>query len=265
MLGLRAIASLSLGFPPDQFLAQKLRAAAGYGFDGIEMYFDDLKSYAKASNITLFTAAHNISALCDILCLQVICLQPFLFYEGLRDRAEHARKLNEQLPLWFEIAALLKTDLILVPSNFLGPDPIDHEPRTTGDLDVILGDLRELADNGLQRNPPIRFAYESIAWANHVNTWEAGWEIVCQVNRPNFGICLDTFNIAARVYADPAVPSGVIANADACLCSSLERLRSTVDPEKIFLLQIADGERLSSPLVEGHQFYVPGQPSLMTW
>jgi 4-hydroxyphenylpyruvate dioxygenase len=260
-----AIASMSLGRAWVHDLPGKLRQAARYGFEGIEMFYEDLEYFANAGAFDPLEAAGQIRQLCDSLHLDIVCLQPFLFYEGLLDRTEHDRLVNEKLPLWFKIAHILGTDIIQVPSNFLGPDPVTGEPRTTGDMDVIVGDLREIADLAVQQSPPIRFAYESLAWGNHINTWEMCWEVIMRVDRPNFGACLDTFNIAGRVYADPASPSGKTPNADIDMQASVRRLIKTVDARKVFFVQIVDGERLSAPLVVGHPFYVEGQPSRMNW
>jgi 4-hydroxyphenylpyruvate dioxygenase len=35
--------------------------------------------------------------------------------------------------------------------------------------------------------------------------------------------------------------------------------------KRIFLFQVVDGERLKAPLVMGHEWYVPEQPSRMSW
>jgi 4-hydroxyphenylpyruvate dioxygenase len=260
-----AIASVSLGRPGIHDLHNKLLQAAKHGFEGIEIFYDDLECLASSLHISILEAAVETRHICDSLQLSVVSLQPLLFYEGLIDRAEHKRQLKERVPLWLIIAQLLQTDLILIPSNFLGPDPVTGNPRTTGDLDVIVQDLRGISDLGLQFHPPIRFAYESIAWANHINKWEACWDIVCQVDRPNFGICLDTFNIAARVFADPASVTGKTVSAESDIHNSIQRLRSTIDPRKIFFVQVVDGERLRSPLIPGHELYVEGQPSRMSW
>ncbi|KLJ08355.1 4-hydroxyphenylpyruvate dioxygenase [Blastomyces silverae] len=155
--------------------------------------------------------------------------------------------------------------MIQIPANFLGPDPGTGKPRTTGDLDVIVADLREVAERGLREDPPVRFAYEALAWSTHVDTWEACWEVVQRVDRANFGICLDTFNLAGRVYADPAVRGGKVVNADANLRASLARLVAAVDVRKVFYIQVVDAERLERPLVKGHEWHVSGQPSRMSW
>lgn len=85
------------------------------------------------------------------------------------------------------------------------------------------------------------------------------------VDRDNFGVCLDTFNIAGREFADPASPTGIVQNAHTAFRQSLERMVQTIDPQKVFYIQIVDAERLAAPLVEGHEFYVEGQKPRMSW
>ncbi|KAF4296052.1 hypothetical protein CNMCM8686_002822 [Aspergillus fumigatus] len=248
---------------------KKLQQAAHQGFKGIEFFYEDLETFAAqssggASRLNILKGALRIRHLCTSLQLEIIALQPFWFYEGVLDEAEHNRLIDDKLRFWFEICHILHTDMILIPSNFLPPDPETGEPRTTGNRRVIVSDLRQAADLGLAQSPPIRFSYEALAWGNHVDTWEQSWDIVRR-DRPNFGLCLDTFNIAARVYADPASASGMTYNGAKELQRSLARLRQTVDPKRVFLFQVVDGERLKAPLVMGHEWYVAEQPSRMSW
>lgn len=123
----------------------------------------------------------------------------------------------------------------------------------------------EVADLGLQENPPVRFAYENLAWGTYIDTWDSMWNIIEKVNRPNFGCCLDTFNIAGRVWADPASPTGKTPNADEDLRISLEKMCNTIDLKKVFYVQVVDAERMETPLVPGHPFHVDGQPARMSW
>ncbi|KAH3471603.1 hypothetical protein KXV78_005926 [Aspergillus fumigatus] len=245
---------------------KKLQQAAHQGFKGIEFFFyEDLETFAAqssggASRLNILKGALRMRHLCTSLQLEIIALQPFWFYEGVLDEAEHNRLIDDKLRFCFEICHILHTDMILIPSNFLPPDPETGEPRTTGNRRVIVSDLRQAADLGLAQSPPIRFSYEALAWGNHVDTWEQSWDIVRRVDRPNFGLCLDTFNIAARVYADPASASGMTYNGAKELQRSLARLRQTVDPKRVFLFQVVDGERLKAPLVMGHEWYVAEQP-----
>ena len=252
------IASMSLGRAWVHQLPEKLDQAAAYGLSGVEIFYEDLEYLAKAQpggEATVdnqLAAARIIRDLCDERHLTVIGLQPFLFYEGLLDRKEHAAKI-EKLRVWFRLAKILGTDVIQIPTNFL-------QEGITGDVDTIV-----LADMGAKETPVIKFAYENLAWGTFVDTWEATWAIVAKVDRPNFGMCLDTFNIAGRVWADPSSPSGKTPNADADLRASIAAMVKTVDVNKVFYVQVVDAERMQAPLVEGHPFYVKEQPSRMSW
>lgn len=41
---------------------------------------------------------------------------------------------------------------------------------TTGDVEKIVADLKEVARLGLVENPPIKFTYEAMAWGAHIDT-----------------------------------------------------------------------------------------------
>ena len=44
-----------------------------------------------------------------------------------------------------------------------------------------------------------------------------------------------------------------------------KELVAEVDLAKVYYLQIADGERMTSPLISGHKFHVDGQSPRMNW
>lgn len=259
----QAIASMSLGRAWVHGLPAKLEQARKHGFAGIELFYEDLEYVARTIDEkvlpeTLVEAARIVRKLCDDGGLEIIALQPFMHYEGLRNRDWHVERVAE-MKLWLRLAKILGTDLIQIPSTFLDED------KVTGDKTIIVADMKEIADLGMKEDPTIRFAYESLAWGTYINTWEQCWDIVKQVDMPNFGIVLDTFNIAARVYADPALPSGTNPDAQNAMKASLDRMKCTIDPEKIFFVQLADAERLATPLTSNHELYDPSQPARMSW
>ena len=258
-----AISSMSLGRAFAHDLREKLDKATKNGIEGIEVFHEDLEYIAKKLGGGLtpdneIQAAGIIRRLCDDRNMNIICLQPFMHYEGLLDRQEHARRINK-MKLWLRLAKALGTNLIAIPSTFL------PESESTGDLDLIVADMIEVAELGLQETPTINFSYEGLAWGTHLDTWEQTWEVVQRVDRPNFGLCLDTFNIAARVYADPASPNGMAPNGEVEIRASIARLMQTVDVRKVFYIQVVDAERLQKPLDERHELFVRGQPPRMTW
>lgn len=247
----------------------KLDMAHKYGYQGLELFHEDLADVAEQlsreppspsgpSQEAQLAAARHILNMCKARGIEIVCLQPFSQYDGLLDREEHDRRL-QQLEFWIELAHELETDIIQIPANFLPAEQVSE------DLNLIVSDLREVADMGLQANPPIRFVYEALCWSTRVDTWERCWEVVERVDRPNFGACLDTFNIAGRVYADPAVPLGRTPKAEEAVRRSVARMIEQVDASKVFYVQVVDAERLREPLVPGHPYYNPEQPARMSW
>jgi 4-hydroxyphenylpyruvate dioxygenase len=182
---------------------------------------------------------------------------PFNNCEGLLDPIAKAEKL-EELNLWFKIARILGTDVIQIPCTYM-------TEGVTEDVEVVSRDLREIADIGASQNPPFRFAYENLCWGTFNDTWEKAWGVVKAVDRDNFGMCLDTFNIAGREYADPSRPDGKVENADVVFAESMRRMVREIDVKKVFYVQVVDAERLSRPLDRNHEFYVEGQKPRMSW
>jgi len=259
-----SIASMSLGRAWVHGFAPKLDQAANQGFQGIEVFYEDLEYHARllfgnVSDENLVNAADDVRQMCDERKLEIIGLQPFLHYEGLIDRKEH-EKLITKLKLWFRIAKSLRTNTIQIPTNFL-------TTGVTTNFNVIVEDMIEVAELGLKEVPAIRFAYENLCWGTTFDTWEGVWSVVAAVDKPNFGMCLDTFNIAGREWADPSSVDGKITNedADAALDRSLEKLKRTVKIDKVFYVQIVDAEKMRTPLIKGHPFHVEGQPARMSW
>ena len=238
----------------------KLDHAACYGFD-IELFYEDLYYVARSlqggpTPSNQLRAASLIRSMCDEREISVVCLQPFMHYEGLRDRQLHKQKV-EDMEHWIQLAKVLRTNIISIPSTFLSKDEV------IGDLGLIVDDMREVAD--LAAPYGIQIAYESLAWGTYVDTWEQAWEVVERVDRTNFGICLDTFNIAARAYADPTSASRRNPNAEADMKASLQRLARTIEVKKILYVQVVDAEYLAEPLVESHEYYNPNQHARMSW
>lgn len=272
-----AISSMSLGRAWNHALEPKLAACATHGFKAIEIFYEDLEyvarslpaSHPAATAGTSFAgssqweeeqlaAASYIRELFVYHRMEVLCLQPFMHYDGLTDRSEHETRIQE-LHFWFRLADRLHTDLIQIPSNFL------PSSQCTSNRKQIVADLTEVADLGLQHDPPIRFAYEALCWGTHIDLWDQAWEIIKAVDRPNFGTCLDTFNIAGRVYADPTREDGKTPNAENDMKKSIEKLRTELDPRKIFYVEVVDAERIAEPLRPGHEWYVEDQKPRMSW
>ena len=81
------------------------------------------------------------------------------------------------------------------------------------------------------------------------------YEIIQLANRPNIGLCLDTFQTIGSEYADPSTESGLIEHPDISVQKleekfkdSLAKLTKEVDPAKIYVLQISDAYIPPAPL-----------------
>lgn len=264
------IASMNLGRAAFHELEPKLSAAAAAGFKGVEVFYEDIKIPARralaaaASGTTTFqdeliVSAQNFRNLCDKYNLTIFVFQPFKNYDGLLSQQRHDEKI-EKLKHWFKLAKILRTDTIQIPSMF-------HRDPTvaTGDMDKIVADLVEVADLGAKENPPIRFAYEIMAWGAHVDRWQQAWKITQMVNRDNFGMCLDTYQILANIWADCTSESGVLPNADKILQADMDEFLREVPLEKVYYVQLADAARMSPPLSVDHEWYDPKQKWVMTW
>ena len=91
------------------------------------------------------------------------------------------------------------------------------------------------------------------ARATHAPTWSTVWDIVKLADRPNIGLCLDTFQTVGGEWGDPTTSSGKIEGMsveelEGRYAQSLRKLAQTVPKEKIYLLQISDAYKPPSPL-----------------
>jgi sugar phosphate isomerase/epimerase len=122
-------------------------------------------------------------------------------------------------------------------------------------LDLVAEDLGELAD--ILHSSGQRIAFEFMSWSTAAPTWRNAWEIVRKADRPNLGICIDTFHIVAIEWADPTTASGQLEDPNAVekFNRSLERLTAEIAPDKIFSIQLGDAYKLQSP----------ADPEKLTW
>ncbi|OMH34926.1 sugar phosphate isomerase/epimerase and 4-hydroxyphenylpyruvate domain-containing protein [Tersicoccus sp. Bi-70] len=205
-------------------LEDKLDACAAAGFDGVEIFENDL--IASASR------PEDIAARCADLGLSLDLYQPFrdadlvspeLFADTLR-RAE----------LKFALMERLGADLLLVCSN-VATATIDDDALAAEQLSA-LGDAA--AEHG------IRLAYEALAWGRYVNDYRRAHRIVTLAGHPAVGTCLDSFHILSRGH-DPAEIAGF-------------------DPETIFFLQLADAPVLGMDVLSWsrHHRVFPGEGDL---
>jgi len=214
---LRSIATVSLGGT----LLEKLQAIAAAGFDGVEIFENDLLYFDGSPA--------EVRTICADLGLRVLLFQPFRDFEAAPrgrmsknfDRAENK----------FEVMEQLGADLMLVCSN--------TAPDTLADDRVAAEDLRALGERAARRG--FRIGYEALAWGRQVNTFDHAWKIVQAANHPAVGLVVDTFHTFAVEDDDAPI--------------------AKIPGDRIFFAQLADAPMMRlDPLSWSRHFRLfPGQ------
>lgn len=202
-------------------LTEKLTAASRAGFDGVEIFENDL----LASPLT----PEEIRARCDDLGLRIELYQPMRDMESVPPE-EFARNLRRARHK-FDLMRRLGADTVLVCSSV--------SPLAVDDDALAAAQLHELADAA--QDFGVRVAYEALAWGRHVSTYDHAWRIVEAADHPALGTCLDSFHILSR----GSDPKGI----------------EDIPGEKIFFLQLADAPLLAMDVLQWSRHYrcFPGQ------
>jgi 4-hydroxyphenylpyruvate dioxygenase len=202
-------------------LDDKLAAVAAAGFDGVEIFENDL--------IASPWTPKQIRERCADLGLTIDLYQPFRDFEAVPPDV-HANNLR-RAERKFDVMAELGTDTVLVCSS-VSPDAVDDD-------DLAAEQLHGLADRAADRG--LRIAYEALAWGRFVNTFDHSWRIVRRAAHPALGLCLDSFHVLSR-GSDPA---GI----------------RVIPGDKLFFLQLADAPRLRMDVLQWsrHHRLFPGQ------
>ena len=202
-------------------LESKLRAIAQAGFNGVEIFENDL--------LTSSISTRQVRELMSYLGLACTMFQPFRDFEGMPDALRE--RVFERMERKFDIMQELGTDLLLVCSNV--------SPAALADRGRIVADFRELGERAAQRG--LRVGYEALAWGRHVFDHREAWSIVREVDHPAIGLILDSFHSLSR-----AIP--------------IESLRE-IDPARIFIVQLADAPLLQMDHLSWSRHFrnMPGQ------
>lgn len=169
----RVIATVCLsGSLPD-----KLEAAAAAGFEGVEIFENDL--------LTFEGTPAEAGAMARDLGLEISLFQPFRDFEAMPEpmRARNMDRAERK----FDTMAALGAKLILVCSNTQA-GCIDDPARAAADL-------REMAERAARRG--FRVGFEALAWGRHTNRWRQAWNIVQAADHPTLGLVLDSFHTLA--------------------------------------------------------------------
>ncbi len=205
-------------------LAEKLEAIAAAGFQGIEIFENDLLSFDGTPT--------DVGKRVRELGLKIVALQPFRDFEGMPD-AQRGRTFD-RAERKFDVMAELGTDMLLVCSNV--------SPLSLGGVDRAAADFHELGERAAKRG--LRVGFEALAWGRHIDDYRDAWEVVRRADHKAIGLVLDTFHTFARR-------------------TDLKALRS-IPSDKIFLVQVADAPWLDMDVLSWSRHFrnFPGQGDL---
>lgn len=202
-------------------LKEKMQACAIAGFDGIEIFEQDLVTSSLSPEDIRKTAAD--------LGLTLDLYQPFRDFDSVPEDllAANLRRAGAK----FKLMSRLGMDTILVCSN-VGTATIDDDSLRAEQLARLAG---LAADHG------VKVAYEALAWGKYVNDYEHAHRLVETVDHPNLGTCLDSFHILSRDWDTAPIEA--------------------FSADKIFFVQVADAPKLSMDVLSWSRHYrvFPGE------
>ncbi len=191
-------------------LPAKLQAIRDAGFTQVMLMARDLMGHAEGPE----DAVRVVKA----SGLRVTGFQVLRDFEGLSGHL-HDYKIDIAKAM-LEMCHAVGAKVLLICSS--------TSTHASSDPDVLARDLRKLAMLALPLG--IRIAYEGLSWGRTINEFTTAWDVVCRADAPNLGIGIDSFHAFATK-------------------TSLEDL-DMLDPQKIFLVQLADFMWNEIPSVE---------------
>ncbi|RDV08361.1 sugar phosphate isomerase/epimerase and 4-hydroxyphenylpyruvate domain-containing protein [Arthrobacter sp. RT-1] len=202
-------------------LKEKMQACAIAGFDGIEIFEQDL--------VTSTLGPEDVCKMAADLGMGLDLYQPFRDFDGVTPDLLKANLRRAEAK--FGLMSRLGMDTILVCSN-VATATIDDDGLRASQL----AQLAELAgDHG------IKVAYEALAWGKYVNDYEHAYRLVEMVDHPNLGTCLDSFHILSRDWDTAPIED--------------------INADKIFFVQVADAPKLTMDVLSWSRHYrvFPGE------
>ena len=181
-------------------LEAKLKAVRDAGFGQIMLSARDVVGHPDGLNAAV--QAVRASG------LRVTGFQVLRDFEGLSGHL-HGYKVDIAKSM-LEMCAALGSKILLVCSS--------TSVHASQDPDVLAKDLRKLAILAIPLG--IQVAYEGLSWGRTISEFTTAWDVVSRADMPNLGLGLDSFHLFATQTP----------------LDDLELL----DPEKIFLVQLAD-------------------------
>ncbi len=181
-------------------LPAKLKAIREAGFSQVMLSARDLAGHAEG--IAAAAEAVRNSG------LRVTGFQVLRDFEGLSGHL-HDYKVDMAKAM-LEMCHAVGAKVLLACSS--------TSTHASADPDVAARDLRKLAMLALPLG--IKVAYEGLSWGRSINEFNTAWDVVCRADAPNLGLGIDSFHIVATK-------------------TPLDDL-DLIDPDKIFLVQLAD-------------------------
>jgi sugar phosphate isomerase/epimerase len=181
-------------------LPAKLKAIRDAGFSQMMLSARDLAGHAE-----------GIGAAAEVVRnsgLRVTGFQVLRDFEGLSGHL-HDYKIDMAKAM-LEMCHAVGAKVLLACSS--------TSSHASADPDVAARDLRKLAMLALPLG--IKVAYEGLSWGRTINEFNTAWDVVCRADAPNLGLGIDSFHIVATK-------------------TPLDDL-DLIDPDKIFLVQLAD-------------------------
>lgn len=216
----KGIATVSLS----GVLADKLEAIAAAGFDGLEIFDNDL--------IASPMSPREVASRCADLGLTIDLFQPVRDVQGVAPAAFDG--VLHRLRTKFEVMAELGTSTVLACSN-VATDSLEDADLTAEQL-YRIGALA--AEHG------VTVAFEALAWGRHVNRVRQAWDAVVLAGHPAVTLAVDTFHMLARGDDGTALAG--------------------VPGDRIGFLQVADAPLMDMNVLEWSRHFrcFPGQGTL---
>ncbi|GAB3775657.1 4-hydroxyphenylpyruvate dioxygenase [Nocardioides ginsengisegetis] len=216
----RGIATVSLSGR----LEDKLAAAAAAGFDGIEVFDNDL--------IASCLSPRQVAARCADLGLTIDLFQPVRDVAGIDPTAYDAalHRFRTKLGVMDELG----TSTVLVCSTVL--------PDAPADPDLLASQLHGLGVLAAEHG--VTIAFEALAWGRHVHRVGQSWDAVVAADHPAVTLAVDTFHMLARGDDGSALAG--------------------IPGDRIGFLQVADAPLLDMDVLEWSRHFrcFPGQGTL---
>lgn len=216
----KGIATVSLS----GLLAEKLTAVAAAGFDGIELFDNDLVSSPLSPR--------EVAARCADLGLTIDLFQPVRDLQGVAP--ERFDAVLHRVRTKLEVMAQLGTTTFLACSNV--------DPSSSADPDLTAEQLHRVG--ALAAEYGATLAFEALAWGAHLNRVGQAWDAVVRADHPAVTLAVDTFHMLARGDSGSALAG--------------------IPGSRIGFLQVADAPLLDMNVLEWSRHFrcFPGEGTL---